>query len=79
MISTVTPKIMADTARFATSGSLTLVLTFVLIVLLIQKEFALASKGRFARALSRVLTIGIVPLAIAFVLIFVTKVGEILR
>ena len=79
MISTVTTTTVTTIATFATGGSLAVVGILLLLTLLVQKELSSASEGRFALALNRVLTVGIVPLAVAFVFIVGVKVFEVLQ
>ncbi len=49
-----------------------------LVILLCAKELAAASAGRSQRILARFLDIGIVPLAIAFAIIVVSRIIEVL-
>lgn len=79
MVSTVTTATVATVTTFAIASSLALVGITTLLVLLVQKEMATASRGRFARALGQALRIGIVPLLIAFVLIVAVRIAEALR
>jgi hypothetical protein len=48
-------------------------------MLLIQKELVTAATGPRAKALGRILNMAIVPLLMAFALIVVVKVAEVLR
>ena len=61
------------------AGSVALIGILVLLVLLVQKELASAASGSRFKSLSKYLNIGIVPLMIAFVLIVVFRVAEVLR
>ncbi|MCP4536810.1 MAG: hypothetical protein GY832_06660 [Chloroflexi bacterium] len=79
MVSTVTTSTVVTVTTVAIAGSLALIGICTLLALLIQKELTTATEGRFARALSRALNIGIVPLLITFVLIVAMKVIEALR
>jgi len=76
MISTVTTTTVTTIASMATASSLAVVGIIVLLALLIQKELASASDSRFARVLSRVVNIAIVPLLLGFGYIVVFKVIE---
>jgi hypothetical protein len=51
----------------------------VLLVRLVQKELSSAAAGTRFEALSKALNIGIVPLMIAFVMVVVARVAEVLR
>jgi hypothetical protein len=53
-----------------------LIAVLTLAILLVEKELTTSLEGRFARALNRVLDIGIVPLIMAFVLIVVAKLTQ---
>jgi hypothetical protein len=79
MISTVTTTTVTTIATFATGGALAVVGILMLLTMLVQKELASASEARFAQALNRVLTVGIVPLIVAFVFIVGVKVFEALQ
>ncbi len=79
MVSTVTTATISTVTTVAIAGSLTLIGVITLVTLLIQKELATASDHRVARALRRVLDIGIVPLLITFAVIVAVKVAEVLR
>lgn len=76
MISTVTTTTVTTIASLASAGSLAVVGILMLLALLIQKELASESESRFARALSRVVNVAIVPLLLGFVYIVVVKVIE---
>jgi hypothetical protein len=76
MISTVTTTTVTTIASVASAGSLAVVGILMLLALLIQKELASASESRFARALSRVVNVAIVPLLLGFVYIVAVKVIE---
>lgn len=79
MISTVTTSTVSTITTAALAGSLALVGILVLLVLLVQKELAGAAEGSRLKSLSRYLNVGIIPLAIAFVLIVAFRVVEVLR
>jgi hypothetical protein len=79
MVSTVTTATVTAVTTVAIAGSLALIVILTLLTLLVQKEMAMAVKGRFARALGRALNIGIVPLLLAFVLIVAVKVAQALK
>jgi hypothetical protein len=79
MISTVTTSTVSTVSTLAMAGSLGLIAVMLLLSLLIQKEIIGPLSGRRAEQLRRTLNIGIVPLAIVFVLIAVTKIVGVLR
>jgi len=79
MISTVTTTTVSTVTTVALAGSFALVSVLVLIALLVQKELTVTATNSRALKLSKALTIGIVPLLIAFVLIVISKVAEVLR
>jgi hypothetical protein len=79
MISTVTTTTVTTIAMFATGGALAVVGILLLLTMLVQKELSSAAESRFAQALNRVLTVGIVPLVVAFVFIVGVKVVEALQ
>ncbi|HEY76483.1 MAG TPA: hypothetical protein G4O00_09925 [Thermoflexia bacterium] len=79
MVSTVTTTTVSTVTTVALAGSLALVSILTLLALLIQKELTTASEGRLARALGRVLNIGIVPLLMGFALIVAVRVAEALK
>jgi len=79
MVSTVTTSTVTTVTTVAIAGSLALIGICTLLALLVQKELTTATEGRFARALSKALNIGIIPLLISFVLIVAVKVAEALR
>jgi len=79
MISTVTTTTVSTVTTVALAASLGLVTIVTLLSLLIQKELVTAATGPRTRALGQALNIAIVPLLIAFALIVVAKVAEVLR
>ena len=79
MITSVTTTTVSTVTTLAFAGSLALVSILTLLALLVQKELTSASTSRPARVLSRVLTIGIVPLLVVFVSIVAVKVVEALQ
>jgi site-specific recombinase len=79
MVSTVTTSTVTTVTTVAIAGSLALIGIITLLALLVQKELTTATESRFARALSRALNIGIVPLLMSFVLIVAVKVAEALK
>jgi hypothetical protein len=78
MISTVTVSTVS-TVTTALAGSVALIGVVVLFILLLQKEVTTASDSNPLRRLGMALNIGIIPLLIAFVLIVVAKVIEVLH
>jgi hypothetical protein len=79
MISTVTTSTVSTITTSAIAGSVALVGILVLLFLLVQKELASSANGTRFRTLAKVLNIGIVPLLMAFVLVVVTKVMQVLK
>ena len=79
MISTVTISTVSIVSTAALAGSVALVGILVLFGLLLQKEVTITSSNRFLRRLGSILDIGIVPLLIAFILILITQVVDLLR
>lgn len=77
MISTVTVSTVS-TVTTALAGSVALIGVMVLFMLLLQKEVTTASTDRMHR-LRTVLNIGIIPLIIAFLLLVVARVSEVIR
>lgn len=79
MISTVTTSTVSTVTTAALAGSVALIGILVLLVLLVQKELSSAAAGTRFEALSKALNIGILPLMIAFVMVVVARVAEVLR
>jgi hypothetical protein len=61
------------------AGSIALVGILVLLSLLIQKEISSALVGPHYRAWGKALNMAIAPLLVAFILVVITRVTEILR
>lgn len=78
MISTVTTSTVT-TVTTAIAGSVTLIGILILFGLLIQKEVTAASNETRLKKLGKALNIAIIPLLIAFLLIVIFRVGEVLR
>jgi len=76
MISTVTTSTVTTTAL---AGSIALIGILVFFALIFQKEVTSTATGSRMKRFGQVLNVGIIPLLIAFILIVVTKVIEILR
>lgn len=76
MISTVTTTTVTTITSIATAGSLAAVGILMLLALLVQKELVSASDSRYARALSRIVNVAIVPLLLGFAYIVAVKVIE---
>jgi hypothetical protein len=79
MISTVTVSTVSTVTTAALAGSVALIGILVLFSLLVQKEIATAANSKRLRQLRMALNIGIVPLMIAFAVIVVAKVAEVLK
>jgi phosphoglycerol transferase MdoB-like AlkP superfamily enzyme len=76
MISTVTT---STVSTVTIAGSLALVGILLLLVFLILKETSTASSTGRSRTVRQVLNIGLAPLGIAFIIIAITKVIQVLR
>jgi hypothetical protein len=79
MISTATTSTVSTVTTVALAGSVALIGILVLMALLVQKEFSSAARGERYEELGKALNAGIVPLAIAFILIVLARVIEVLR
>ena len=79
MISTVTTTTTSTITTASLAGSFALIGVVVLLTLLVQKEVASGSDSKRLKRFSKALNISIIPLVIAFVLIVVTKVAEVLK
>ena len=79
MISTVTTSTVSTVTTAALAGSVALIGILLLLILLAQKELSSAATGKRFKELSKVLNIGIVPLLIAFTLVVVTRIADVLR
>ena len=76
MISTVTTSTVTTVTL---AGSLVVIGVIVLLGLLVQKELISSSENDRSTRLSQLLNIGIVPLLIAFLLVVVSKVTQVLK
>ena len=76
MISTVTTSIVTTVPL---AGSLALIGILLLFGLLVQKEITTASDEHRLKRLGKVLNIGIIPLLIAFILIVIYQVSNVLN
>jgi hypothetical protein len=79
MISTVTTSTVSILTTPVMAGSMAIIAIIILLALLLQKEVATASADSRLRRLSRVLNISIIPLLLAFTLIVVYRVAEVLN
>jgi hypothetical protein len=79
MISTVTTSTVSTVTTAALAGSVALIGIVFLFILVVQKEVTTASSDSRLKRLGKALNIAIIPLLIAFVLIAVTKIMEILN
>ena len=79
MISIVTTSTITTITVAAITGSLALVGMLVLFVLLVKKELASFSKESRIKKLSQGLNIGIAPLLIAFFMIAVYRIIQVLH
>jgi len=74
MISTVTTTTVTTVTTIGIASALSLVAIIALLLLLVVKEVGAASSHATLQRGNRVLTIGIAPLVLAFIFVFVTKV-----
>ena len=79
MISTVTTSTVSTVTTAALAGSVALIGVLVLFVLLFQKEVTTAADGGRMKRMGKALSIGIVPLLIAFFLIVAYRVMDVLK
>jgi hypothetical protein len=81
MISTVTTATVTTvtTATIAVLGSLSLLAIVMLLGMMISKELVSVSDRPRLKAFGSTLNVAIVPLLLAFVLVVVVKVAEVLR
>ena len=78
MLSTITTATAHTIVTGELADSLSLIAVIIFLALLVQKEAATVASGPRARALSRALTVALVPLLMGFVLIVVARVAEVL-
>ncbi len=79
MISTITTSTTSTITTASIAGSFALIGVVVFLMILVQKEVAAGSESKRLERFSKALNISIIPLAIAFILIVITKVGEVLK
>lgn len=79
MVSTVTAATVSTIMTAPTAISFALIGILVLFVLLLQKELASSSPDLLLQRLSRVVDVAVFPLLIAFVMIAIFKVADVLR
>lgn len=79
MISTVTTVAISAVSSASLGGSLALVAILALLAFLVQKEMIVVTTGTRAKALSRALSVAILPLLIGVGLIAIMKIGEFLH
>ena len=79
MISTVTVSTVSTVTTASIAGSVALIGILILLALLVQKEVTTASDDGRLKKLGQVLNISIVPMLIAFILIVISRVSEVLR
>ena len=79
MISTLTTSTISTVTNAALAGSLALIGILVLFALLVQKELATSSSDVRLQRLSHTLNVAFFPLLIAFFVIAIVKVAEVLR
>lgn len=78
MISTVTTTTVTTVTTVGLTASLALVAIVTLLALLLQKEIATGTSGPRAQALERALNVAIGPLLLAFALIAIVSVAQLL-
>ena len=79
MISTVTTTTVTTVSSIALAASLTLVAVLLLLILLIQKEIVSGIDTAWAKRLSKVLNVALVPTLLSFAFIAVVKVMEVMQ
>ena len=79
MISTVTTSTVATMALAAFGGGFAVIGVIFLLGMLVQKELASSWDSARARKFSKYLTIGIIPLLIAFMVVVGVKILEVLQ
>jgi Mg2+/Co2+ transporter CorB len=79
MVSTVTTSTVMTVTTVAVASSLVLIVVLTMFTLLVQKEIATTARERWARALERVLNVGLIPLLLAFLALVVLRIAELLR
>jgi hypothetical protein len=79
MISTVTTSTVSTVSTVTLAGSFAVIGVLVLIGLLVQKELTTSTSNVRVQRLGKYVNIGIAPLLVAFVLIVITKVMEVLK
>ena len=79
MISTVTTSTVTTVTTVALAGSIALIGILLLFGLLFQKEITTASSERRFNKFGKALNIGIIPLMIAFILILIYQVNDVLN
>ena len=77
MISTVVSTVSTATAT-AITGSLTIIGVIVLLALLVQKELFSSSENKQSVRFSQVLNIALPAMLLAFVMIVISKISEVL-
>jgi len=79
MISTVTTSTVSTITTVALASSVALIGIFVFFALLLQKEVTTTATGDRVKRLGKALNVGLIPLSIAFIIVVITKVIEILH
>ncbi len=79
MVSTITISTVSTVTTASMVGPIGLIIVLVLLAMLLQKELAVSSSGGTIQRLGRALNVGIIPLAIAFLMIVVVKTVEVFR
>lgn len=79
MIATITTTTVTTVTTIALTGSLALLSVTVLLALLVQKEIGAVAADHRIRQMSRALNIAIAPLLIAFALIVISRIANVLH
>lgn len=79
MISTITTSTTSTIASAGLAGSFAFIGVVILLALLIQKEVASGTENKRLERFGKILNVSIIPLLIAFVLIAITKISEVLN
>ena len=80
MISTVvTTSTVSTVAATAITSSLALVGVILLLALLIQKDATSAGEDKRSKRFNQALNIALPPLLVAFIVVVVVKIGELIR
>jgi hypothetical protein len=79
LVSTVTTSTITTITTAGLAGSLALIGVIFLLTLLIQKEIASGTENKRMERLGKILSISIIPLVIAFIVLAITKISDVLN